>query len=179
MIRAVPNILSATRLLLSFSLYFLEPLSASYLLIYAVCAATDPLDGFIARRYDARTKYGHLLDSLGDVSLATAVLVTLVPFLDWELWEMAVIVAVIALRLSAFAIGTARFGRPAFIHSYLNKAAGVAFFVSPFLIATIGLPATVATAGTVCVSASIEYLYINLHNRDYDPDYRSVFLEKA
>ena len=179
MIRAVPNILSATRLLLSFSLYFLEPLSASYLLIYAVCAATDPLDGFIARRYDARTKYGHLLDSLGDVSLATAVLVTLVPFLDWELWEMAVIVAVIALRLSAFAIGTARFGRPAFIHSYLNKAAGVAFFVSPFFITLIGLPATVAIAGIVCVSASFEYLYISIRNRDYDPEYRSVFLEKA
>jgi hypothetical protein len=92
---------------------------------------------------------------------------------------MAVIVAVLALRLSAFAIGTARFGRPAFVHIYLNKAAGVAFFVSPFLITFIGLPATVAIAGIVCVSASLEYLYISIRNREYDPEYRSVFLEKA
>ena len=179
MIKAVPNILSAIRLLLSISLYFLEPLSAAYLWTYAVCAATDPLDGFIARRYDACTRYGHLLDSLGDISLAAALLVTLVPSLDWELWEMILIAAIIAVRLTAFAIGSMRFGRPAFIHSYLNKAAGAAFFLSPFLITPIGLPATVAIAGIVCISASLEYLLINIRSRDYDPDYRSVFLDKG
>ena len=176
-IKAVPNILSATRLLLSFSLYFLEPLSAAYLWSYAVCVATDPLDGFIARRYDACTRYGHLLDSLGDASMAVAVLVTLVPFLDWDMWEMVLIAAIIAMRLTAFAVGSIRFGRPAFIHSYLNKAAGAAFFLSPFLITPIGLPATVAIAGIVCITASVEYLYINIRRREYDPDYRSVFLD--
>jgi CDP-diacylglycerol--glycerol-3-phosphate 3-phosphatidyltransferase len=177
-IRAVPNILSAVRLLLSFALYFPEPLSAMYLFTYAACAATDPLDGFIARRYDARSRYGHLMDSLGDVSLAAAELVTLVPFLDWEPWEMILIVAVAAIRVAAFAIGSVRFGRPAFVHSYLNKAAGAAFFLSPFLIGPIGLPATVAIAGIVCLSASLEYLFINISSRVYDPDYRSVFLDK-
>ena len=177
-IRAVPDILSATRLLLSFALYFLEPLSAVYLLSYAVCVITDPLDGFIARRYDACTGHGHLLDSLGDVSLAVALLVTLVPFLDWELWEMILVAAIIAIRIAAFIIGSIRFGRPAFIHSYLNKAAGAAFFLSPFLIGPIGLPATVAIAGIVCVSASLEYLIINISSRGYDPDYRSVFLDR-
>ena len=105
--------------------------------------------------------------------------VTLVPSLDWELWEMILIAAIIAVRLTAFAIGSMRFGRPAFIHSYLNKAAGAAFFLSPFLITPIGLPATVAIAGIVCISASLEYLLINIRSRDYDPDYRSVFLDKG
>ena len=178
-IRAVPDILSVTRLLLSFVLYFLEPLSAAYLWSYAVCAVTDPLDGFIARRYDACTGYGHLLDSLGDVSVAVAVLVTLVPFLDWELWEMVLVAAIITIRITAFVIGSIRFGRPAFVHSYLNKAAGAAFFLSPFLIIPIGLPATVAIAGIVCVLASLEYLFINISSRVYDPDYRSVFLDKG
>ena len=178
MIRAVPNILSATRLLLSFSLYFLEPLSAAYLLSYAVCFATDPLDGFIARRYDACTRYGHLLDSLGDVSLAVAVLVMLVPFLHWDPWEVVLIATIVAVRIAAFIIGSVRFGRPAFIHSYLNKVAGVAFFLSPFLIVLIGLSATVAIAGIVCVSASLEYLIINISSREYDPDRRSAFLDK-
>jgi len=178
-IRAVPNILSAVRLLLSFALYFVEPLSAMYLFTYAVCAATDPLDGFIARRYDARSRYGHLMDSLGDVSLAAAVLVTLVSFLDWEPWEMILIVAVAAIRVAAFAIGSVRFGRPAFVHSHLNKAAGAVFFVSPFLIVLIGLPATAAIAGIVCATASLEYLCINIRNREYDPGCRSVFIDKG
>ena len=91
----------------------------------------------------------------------------------------ALIAAIIAVRLTAFAIGSMRFGRPAFIHSYLNKAAGAAFFLSPFLITPIGLPATVAIAGIVCISASLEYLLINIRSRDYDPDYRSVFLDKG
>jgi CDP-diacylglycerol--glycerol-3-phosphate 3-phosphatidyltransferase len=105
-------------------------------------------------------------------------LVTLVPFLDWELWEMILIAAVIAVRIAAFIIGSIRFGRPAFVHSYLNKAAGAVFFLSPFLIGPIGLPATVAIAGIVCVSASLEYLLISIRSREYDPDYRSVFLDR-
>ncbi len=179
MIKAVPNILSGMRLILAFALYFLEPLSGAYLSVYAVCIATDPLDGFIARRYDACTRYGHLMDSLGDVSVAAALLVTLVPFLDWELWEMMVIAAIIAIRIVAFIIGSVRFGRPAFIHSYLNKAAGVAFFLSPFLIGLIGLPATTVIAGIVCLSAASEYLCINIRSREYDPDCRSVFLDRG
>ena len=176
-IKAVPNILSITRLLLSFALYFLEPLSAAYLWLYAACIITDPLDGFVARRYDACTRYGHLLDSLGDVFVAIAVLVTLIPFLNWDLWEMILIAVIIAVRLTALAIGSVRFRRPAFLHSYLNKAAGAAFFISPFLIKMIGLPATAAIVGIVCISASLEYLYVNIHNKEYTPDYRSVFLD--
>ena len=178
MIKAVPNILSASRLLLSFALYFLEPLSATYLWLYSVCVITDVLDGFIARRYDACTDYGHLLDSLGDAFLAVAVLATLVPFLNWGLWEIMLITAVIVVRLTAFVIGSIRFGRPAFLHSYLNKAAGLAFFISPFLIKLIGLQTTVAIVGIVCILASLEYLYVNTQKKEYDPNYRSVFLDK-
>ena len=178
MIKAVPNILSAARFLLAFVLYFTEPLSAAYLTVYSVCILSDPLDGFIARRYDACTRYGHLLDSLGDASLAIAVLCTLIPFLDWELWEMVLIVTVIVIRLTSFAIGTLRFRRPAFLHSYLNKLAGTAFFLTPLLIRLIGLPPTMAIAGTVCLIASLEYLYINVTKEEYDPNYRSVFLKE-
>lgn len=178
MIKAVPNILSGARLLLSFAMYLLEPLSAAYLCLYAACIATDPLDGFIARRYDACTRNGHLLDSFADISMAAALLVTLVPVLDWELWEMILIAAIITIRLTALIIGSIRFRRPAFIHSYLNKTAGAALFISPFLIRLIGLSPTIAMAGTVCLSASLEYLYISIHNREYAPDYRSVFLDK-
>ena len=176
-IKAVPNILSTIRFLLAVVLYFVEPLSAVYLSVYAVCVITDPLDGFIARRYDACSRYGHLLDSLGDVSMAVAVLCTLIPFLDWELWEMVLIVVVIVIRLISFTIGTIKYRRPAFLHSYLNKLAGAFFFMSPFLIRILDLPVTIVITGTVCVVASVEYLYINIRNEEYDPNYRSVFLD--
>ena len=178
MIKAVPNIISGIRLVLAFALYFFEPLSGTYLTIYAVCIVSDPLDGFIARRYDACTRYGHLMDSLGDAALAVAVLVTLVPYLDWDLWEMILIAAVITIRLTSLIIGSIRFRRPAFLHSYLNKAAGAAFFASPFLIRAIGLPATMAIAGAVTVIASLEYLFINMTSKEYDPNYRSIFLKR-
>jgi len=146
--------------------------------LYSVCVITDVLDGFIARRYDACTDYGHLLDSLGDAFLAVAVLATLVPFLNWGLREIILITAVVVVRLTAFVIGSIRFGRLAFLHSYLNKAAGLAFFISPFLIKLIGLQTTVAIVGIVCILASLEYLYVNTQKKEYDPNYRSVFLDK-
>ena len=91
---------------------------------------------------------------------------------------MVLIVTVIVIRLTSFAIGTLRFRRPAFLHSYLNKLAGTAFFLTPLLIRLIGLPPTMAIAGTVCLIASLEYLYINVTKEEYDPNYRSVFLKE-
>lgn len=75
----VPNILSAIRIFMVplfiavyFSQYENSRLYAA--IIYAVAAATDVLDGWIARRHNLITNLGRILDPLGDKLMTIAVL---------------------------------------------------------------------------------------------------------
>lgn len=63
------------------------------LIVFAVAAATDSLDGYLARRYERITRFGQFLDPLADKLLVGAALVTLVQLRDFPLWAAVVIVA--------------------------------------------------------------------------------------
>src|SRR5215475_11146179 len=90
----LPNLISLGRLLL-------VPLAISLILdarywaafwVFVVAGVSDTLDGFIAKRFDRRTRLGALLDPLADKVLLVSVYVTL--GLAGELWPWLVILVV-------------------------------------------------------------------------------------
>jgi len=79
-VKAVPNILSVFRICLVpvfIIVYFIDSRDIKYyaVLVYAIAGLSDFLDGFIARRFDAQSKLGKLLDPLGDKLMTFSVLV--------------------------------------------------------------------------------------------------------
>jgi CDP-diacylglycerol--glycerol-3-phosphate 3-phosphatidyltransferase len=68
---------------------------ASYLAaaIFVVGAATDGLDGYLARRYDSTTRTGVWLDPLADKILVAAPVITLAALGDFPIWAAAILVA--------------------------------------------------------------------------------------
>jgi len=90
-IAVVPNALSAARLALAAAFPFVP---APWRLVLVVAAGlSDWLDGAIARRFDARTASGQLLDGLADKLFVVSVLVTLgtAGLLAW--WQVAGVLA--------------------------------------------------------------------------------------
>jgi len=174
--KAIPNILSFSRIVLALILPLTEPLSLPFLAVFAVCGLTDVLDGFAARRLDACTEHGHAIDSMADVVLAVVLLYCIIPAVQWGAWMVLWIAAIAAVRLFAFGFGSGRFGRPAFVHTYLNKAAGAAIFLAPFLLVLVGTLITIALVCAVASVSAAEYLYINVSSDRYDPDLQSVFI---
>ena len=89
--KVVPNIISIFRICLVpvFVLaYFTDTRDIKYyaILVYAVAGLSDLLDGFIARRFDAQSKLGKLLDPLGDKLMTFTVLICITitrPVLIW------------------------------------------------------------------------------------------------
>lgn len=79
------------------------------LVVFAVAALTDSLDGYLARRHERITRLGQFLDPLADKLLVGAALVTLVALRDFPLWAAATIVvrelAVSLLRVVALRRG--------------------------------------------------------------------------
>jgi len=64
-----PNIITLSRLLLAVLLFWLIDQGGHWLaalVVFAIAAATDALDGFIARRYGLVTKIGRILDPFAD-----------------------------------------------------------------------------------------------------------------
>ncbi|WP_234573138.1 CDP-diacylglycerol--glycerol-3-phosphate 3-phosphatidyltransferase [Rhodohalobacter sp. 614A] len=95
----VPNILSSFRLILApiFLILFIQDQvfwRALSLVIFIVAAATDFVDGYIARRFNVESDFGVFLDPLADKFLTFAGFVCL-PFLDpnqFPWWAVVLIV---------------------------------------------------------------------------------------
>src|SRR5260370_4856839 len=90
----LPNVISLGRLLL-------VPLAISLILdgryyaafwIFVIAGVSDAVDGFIAKRFDRRTRLGALLDPLADKVLLVSVYVTL--GVSGQLWTWLVVLVV-------------------------------------------------------------------------------------
>src|SRR5215472_4725349 len=90
----LPNLISLGRLLL-------VPLAISLILdgaylaafwVFVVAGISDALDGFIAKRFDLRTRLGALLDPLADKVLLVSVYVTL--GIAGQIWTWLVVLVV-------------------------------------------------------------------------------------
>ena len=92
-----PNIISVARLLLAPVLVLLvlaDDRPAAYIAaaVFVIGAATDGLDGYLARRHQATTRLGQWLDPLADKALVAAAIVTLTALGRFPLWAAIVIV---------------------------------------------------------------------------------------
>ncbi len=75
-----------------------EWLRVSALAVFVTAAASDGLDGWIARRFNQRSRFGAIIDPIADKSLLLTALVTL-SFVDWgpggwgiPLWFAAIVI---------------------------------------------------------------------------------------
>ncbi len=161
---------------LAFVLVLLVPLSPAFLAVYALCGLTDVLDGFVARRTGSVSVNGGVFDSIADALVAVILIYCLVPHLAWEGWMITWIAAIASVRLVALGIGSGRFGRPAFVHTYMNKTAGLLLFASPFLLAVSDITPVVVLVCSVTTVAAFEYFYINCTSEGFDPDRISVLV---
>jgi CDP-diacylglycerol--glycerol-3-phosphate 3-phosphatidyltransferase len=93
-----PNIVSVLRVLMVPFLVVLilaEQQTASYAAagIFVAGAATDGLDGYLARRFGSTTRTGQWLDPLADKLLVASTVVTLTALDRFPLWAAVVILA--------------------------------------------------------------------------------------
>jgi cardiolipin synthase len=91
----IPNILSILRLVLVpvFLWLFISGRENIAVIVYAVGAATDFLDGFIARRWGQVSEFGKLVDPLADRVLIIALTIALV--VRGTLWVWLAVVVVV------------------------------------------------------------------------------------
>jgi len=130
------------------------------LALLLLAGATDALDGPCARRGGTAGPAGARLDSAADAVLMAAVLVLLARWLGDDLGVyLPWVGAVLAIRVGALAVGRARFGRWGSVHTWANKAAGVAALGAPVLV-LVGHPAGLWAVLALAAASACEELVL-------------------
>ena len=172
----LPNTLTVLRIVGGLFLLALPPLGTGFLTVYTLGGVTDALDGFIARKTGQSTEFGAKLDSVADLLYYTAMLLRIFPIL-WtvlppQIWVL--VGAVLAVRLSAYAVAAVKYRRFASQHTWMNKATGLMLFAVPYLITTaLGVGFCWAIGG-VGLLASAEELVLHLVSKQYDCRVKSI-----
>ena len=153
----IPNILSLIRLLLIpvFFVLLLTGHLAWALLLIAVSAVTDFVDGYVARHFNQITRLGQLLDPAADrlFILTTLIGLGLVRALPW--WFIAVIVARdVLLLVLGVVLANHRFG-PLPVHHLGKMGTFAILFTMPVLLLAAAFPQTAWLALPVGWAAGI------------------------
>jgi len=168
-LRAVPNTLSVLRLGFAVALPWLDfPMRG---VAVALAGVTDGVDGYLARRWNATSFLGGLLDGIADKALVITAAVTFtldgplsiihLPLLLSRDLTVAVLAVIVALRRrwSSFRMMKPRFP---------GKAATALLYLTLLVVGLVGemgaaINALVAITAGVCLLAAGDYLLVFLH----------------
>ena len=152
--KQLPNFITGARILGAAILFFFRDVNTVFLCIYLFCGFTDMIDGPVARRMNAVSSIGALLDTVGDVATYVAfakILLSqrLVP--SWALiWYICAAAGIVASGL----IAVRRFRRFFIVHSLFGKLMGLLAFLMPFALRLeLLIPCFVAVCASATVSA--------------------------
>ncbi|WP_312430304.1 CDP-alcohol phosphatidyltransferase family protein [Lacrimispora sp.] len=171
----IPNLITMTRVLGTVVLLTMEPFSGQFLIVYFLCGISDVLDGILARKMNAVSKKGQMLDSIADTFMVIVLLSIFVPSFQLPLWGIYWIAAIAVVRLISLGVGFIRFRQLAFLHTYANKLTGIALFTFPFLYIRTGLYAAAILVCLIASISAIEELIINTVSIKLRRDIKSIF----
>lgn len=143
----------------------------------ALAAATDMVDGPLARRSGVPSRHGAQLDSVADLLLIASALAFLALLRPAFIQERQLLLGIwAALSLAALLLGWIRFRRVANLHLYTAKAAGVVswLFVVWILLLDRYPPVLFHLAVGLGILAALDAIAVQLVRRHVDEDVKSV-----
>lgn len=173
--KAIPNFISISRIILSLVLIFIKPLSVNFYTIYIICGFSDIFDGFIARKTGTTSKFGAKLDSIADMIMIGVLLFLFYPILNPTIEFIIWIILISIIRATSMFVAFKKYKTFASIHTWGNKITGMCLFLFPILFLYIN---TNVLIYITCVAASIsaiEELIIQLTSRNLHLNRQSIF----
>ena len=157
----LPNTLTALRIAGSIGLLFCNVAGWQFLTLYVLCGLSDMIDGWLARKLQAESKTGSVLDSIADLSFVVCCAIQLLPILSiplW-LWIWAGIIVIIKIvnQISSLII----IKKFCFPHTIANKLTGFLLFLTVPTINWSTIP--IAVVAIIATFAAIQEGYL-LHS---------------
>lgn len=175
----LPNAITIARILGSLSLCFLHAHRGLFVAVYLLCGITDVLDGRIARRFGVGSALGAKLDSVADFVLFAVSLYAIVFFVQGapDAYVLVLFLIVVAVRAVNLALVRVKFAQWGIVHTYGNKAAGLALFAAiPFCVYANSYPAYgMIPLFVVALLSAVDEMVTLIRQERYDPNAKGFF----
>jgi CDP-diacylglycerol--glycerol-3-phosphate 3-phosphatidyltransferase len=148
---------------------------AIFYVVYVYCIASDIIDGYVARRTKTTTNIGAILDSSADLTLIAIMLIVFIPRLSFELWMLALVGAVLFVRILALGIGFAKYRTLTLLHTFMNKATGLVLASFPIFYLIFDERVALVVAFIGAFSAGVEELIITIRSKTLERNVVSMF----
>ena len=153
------NIITGLRIIGSVVLLFFDVPSLPFYITYLLCGFSDMIDGAIARKTNAVSRFGSKLDTVADAVFMAVCAVKLLPMICLPIWVWIWIAVIAMIKITNIVKGFVRRKKLVACHTVLNKITGSLLFLLPFTLqfiepmygfAVICTVATVAAIGEGC-----------------------------
>ena len=148
----IANVITGSRIALSLPLLFIPLSSAWFYILYLFCGFTDMIDGVIARKTGAVSKFGARLDTASDFVFMFVCWVKILPLMHIPIWLWVWIIIVALIKIFNITLVFIRDKKLLSVHSVLNKITGFALFLLPLTLTFIN---NIYSVTAVCVLATV------------------------
>ena len=149
----IPNIITAFRFLGATSLLFCNPAGVAFWVIYGLCGISDMLDGFLARKLNAESNTGAMLDSVADICFVACCAIRLIPVVQIPTWLWIWAASIVTVKLINQVSALIVYRHLIFPHTMANKLTGFLLFLTVptvfWSIVPVAIVAGVATFASV------------------------------
>ena len=155
----IANIITASRAVFSVPLLFIPLSSAWFYTLYLFCGFTDMIDGTVARKTGAVSKFGSRLDTFADFVFVLVCSIKILPMMHIPVWLWVWISIIALIKMFNFALVFVRKKELLSIHSMLNKVTGFALFLLPLSLSFVETTYSVATICALATIAVMQEIY--------------------
>ena len=117
------------------------------------------IDGTVARKTGAVSKFGSRLDTFADFVFVLVCSIKILPIIDIPVWLWAWIIIIALIKMFNFALVFVRKKELLSIHSTLNKVIGFALFLLPLSLSFVETTYSVATICAFATIAAMQEVY--------------------
>lgn len=183
-IKQIPNILTASRIIIAIVILFIKPYSIAFYVIFGYCGISDLFDGVIARALKNESSFGSLLDTIGDVMLTISGAVIMFCYMHmidhvWIWGMLSAVLSVFVFRILGAVVTFIKFKKFAMLHTIGNKVGMILLFLFPLFYELLSrvnaAEITLYVICGICIVAAIEEIVIEIISKDFNENIKSIF----
>jgi len=155
----IANVITGSRVAFSLLLLFIPLTSVWFYIIYLFCGFSDMIDGTIARKTGAVSKFGAKLDTASDFVFMAVCVVKLLPMINISIWLWTWIAVIAIIKVINIVLGFIHRKKLVALHTVLNKTTGFLLFLLPLTLQFIEITYGFAVVCTIATVAAIQEGY--------------------
>ena len=162
----IANVITGSRVAFSLLLLFIPLTSVWFYIIYLFCGFSDMIDGTIARKTGAVSKFGAKLDTASDFVFMAVCVVKLLPMINISIWLWTWIAVIAIIKVINIVLGFIHRKKLVALHTVLNKTTGFLLFLLPLTLQFIVPTYSFAVVCTIATIAAIGEGYYTIKVND-------------